>query len=123
MASKDQLLAMGLTPYDHNDEKLMNANDWNRKKQLHAAVLASTLCQDKPSGDEHFATTKPTSPGAAKCNIVIPIAKLSAVVTEGNPDKTDKAISEEFLLAKKKELNGARRISLGPMAKLKIPSI
>ena len=92
---------MGLTPADDYDEKLMNANDWNRKEELHAAIIASTLCQDKLSGDELFATTRPTSSGAAKCNMVIPIAKLSAVVTEGNPDNSDKAIREEFLLCKK----------------------
>ena len=56
MASEAQLLAMGLTPSNHNDEKLMNANDWNRKGDLHAAVIDSTLCQDKPSGDELFNT-------------------------------------------------------------------
>ena len=62
MALEAQLLAMGLTPKDHNDEKLMNANDWNRKN-LHAAILTSTLCLDKPSGDELFATAKPTASG------------------------------------------------------------
>ena len=102
MASEAQLLAMGLTPKDvDNDETVMNANDWQRKRELRAAVIKSDMCENKPSGDELFSTAKPTLPGTAKCNIMVPIAKLTAVVVEGNEDGSNKAIPEEVILAKK----------------------
>lgn len=102
MASEAQLLAMGLTPQDvDNDETLMNAAGWQRKREFLAAVIKSDMCKNKPSGDEFFSTTKPTVPGAAKCNIMVPIVKLTAVVVEGNEDGSNKAIPEEVILAKK----------------------
>ena len=87
---------MGLMPKDNlNDERLFNSCEWDRKAELRTAIINSDLSEDKAEGDELFAIAKlTTNLQLAKCNLMIPIAKISAIVVHGNPDGTDKAIEE-----------------------------
>ena len=77
MASEAQLLAMGLTPKDTtNDETFINSGKWPEKRALQTAIANSTLCEDKPEGDELFAVAKPiVNLQLAKCNLMILLKK------------------------------------------------
>ena len=99
MASEAQLLAMGLSSKDINDGTFINSGKWPEKAALQTAIGNSTLCVDKPEGDELFVVAKPTTNlQLAKCNLMIPVAKVSAIIPAGN---TSLVLDEEAILAKR----------------------
>lgn len=51
MPTEAQLLDMGLSPNDPNDEMPKSASNWPRKLELHGAITASDQ-HDKPASDE-----------------------------------------------------------------------
>ena len=67
---------------------------------LHDAIIAFDQ-HDKPTSDELWATVQPTSAGAAKFNMIICLAKISAVVTGGGANDADKPLYEEFFIYRK----------------------
>ena len=79
----------------------MCIRDRDIKKDMLAGLIASTLTQNKPTGDELFQVAKDQGTVITKCNLLIPLVRMSAVVKEGNSDRSDKSIPAEYLLEKK----------------------
>ena len=91
---------MGLTVAEQvtNDESLFYS-DWDRKLILHEAIKASDQT-DKPKGDELWATQKGSVPNSTACNMMVNIARLSAVVIGGGAAGADKDLDEVFYICK-----------------------
>ena len=54
-------------------------------------ILASDLCEDRPEGHELIAEARPVGQAnPPTCNLMIPIAIVSAVIPGGNPDGSAK---------------------------------
>ena len=99
MAFEAQLLAMGLSPKENEDGTFMSSSDWTQKAALHTLVKKSTLGEDKPNGEELFAVAKATANSdLAKCNMMIPIAKVAAVLPAGSANLV---LEDEAILAKR----------------------
>ena len=105
MATEAQLWAMGLSPKDpmKSDVVLKNIKDWTERRKFQTAINNSDLCEDKPEGPKLFATTNATAADRLlhKCNLIIPIAMVSATVQQGNEDGTPKSLAAEAILAQK----------------------
>ena len=55
--------------------------------------------ESKPPHNRYFEREELTTPYNIKCYLVVPVIKLSAVVTRGNTDGTDKRIPAEYTWA------------------------
>ena len=88
-----QLYAMGLSPKDtQNDIALKPMKNWTEKRKFQTKILTSDLCEDRPDGPELFAVAQHAGQATPPtCNLMIPIAIVSAVIPGGNPDGTPKS--------------------------------
>ena len=104
----DKILAMGLTPKDAADEVVRFTN-YDRKTALHVSVKQTDT--GLSDGGTLFRKTE-TSPqlNQVGCKVPIWIAKVSAVVTAGEPDGvTDKIIPAMFYLCKEETSSWAKQ--------------
>ena len=100
-----QLHDMGLTPHDPADDAPA-WSAWTRKAAIHAAIVASDQ-PNKPAGDLLWKTAREAITGnMVKCNMCIHTARLTAIVTGGATDGTDKVLDEEIYICKKKQQSG-----------------
>ena len=95
-----QLHDMGLTPNDPADNSPA-WSAWPRKLAIHNAIVASDQ-PNKPAGDLLWKTVREAITGnMISCNMCIHTARLTGIVTGGNPDGTDKVLDEKIYICKK----------------------
>ena len=95
-----QLHDMGLTPKSQADEPL-GWGSWTRKTDIHTAILASDQ-PNKPVTNPMWKTAKEAMlANAVNCNMGIHTARLTAIVTGGNDNGTDKVLPDEYYICKK----------------------
>ena len=95
-----QLHDMGLTPQTPADDT-PGWGAWTRKAEIHAAIVASDQ-PNKPTGDLLWKTAKEAiAVNMVTCNMCIHTARLTAIVTGGATDGTDKVLDEEIYICKK----------------------
>ena len=67
---------------------------------MHAAIIASDQ-PNKPTSDPMWKTAKEAiAANSVYCNMGIHTARLTAIVTGGNTDGTDKVLPEEIYICK-----------------------
>ena len=90
---------MDLVKRGPNDSKIENEYEWNERANIHTALENSTLVENRPSHNKFFEKEEQTTQGNLRCNLAIPVLKLSAVVTRGNLDGSNKPIAAEYTWA------------------------
>ena len=95
----NQLQGMDLMQLGDNDSKIENEFEWEERKNIHDALEISTFVENRPSHNKFFEKEEQATPANLRCNIAIPVLKLSAEVERGNTDGTNKPIAAEYAWA------------------------
>ena len=98
---ENQLQGIFLVARSVNDCKIENEFEWDERKNVHTALELSTLVENRPSHGKFFEKEEQDTMSNLRCNIVIPVLKLSAVVVGGNTDGSNKPIPAEYTWATK----------------------
>ena len=96
---ENQLQGMDLVQRGPNDSKLENEFDWDERNSIHTELENSTLVENRPSHNKFFERAEQTTLSNIRCNLAVPVLKLSAVVIRGNTDGTNKRIQAEYTWA------------------------
>ena len=97
--SANQLGDMGLLPMDHQDEQV-RLGDWPRRNALKTAILA-TKQSDMTTGSKLWLVGEKDDVNGIRCNLSILLVTCTAVVTAGNTDGSDKALTGQTYMCKK----------------------
>ena len=95
----NQLGDMGLLPMDPQDEQVL-LEDWTRRNALKTAVLA-TKQTDMPKRPKVWLVEEKEDVNGIRCNMSIHLVTCTAVVTAGNTDGSDKALTGQTYMCKK----------------------
>ena len=95
----NQLGDMGLLPMDGQDEQV-RLEDWPRRNALKTAILA-TKQSDMPTGTKFWLVGEKDDVNGIRCKLGIHLVTCTAVVTAGNTDGSDKALTGQTYMCKK----------------------
>ena len=99
---------MDLVKLGPNDSKLENEFDWDERNSIHTELENSTLVENRPSHNEFFERAEQTTLSNIRCNLAVPVLKLSAVIIRGNTDGTNKHIKQNIHGPCLRQPNGAK---------------
>ena len=93
---------MGLCPNRENLDQHLKYADWANRRNFHTFIKDTTNQPEKPGSELMWRCEQGnTILTAVRCNAGVHIIKLSAVVTGGGTDGTDKPLADEYYLCKK----------------------